>query len=222
MGAGVVRRRRGGGRAMRLALSDVSAVLVTKGDVDLQPIIDTLPYRDVHVWNNAAAPFDAKTFGRWLCAFNAPNRVWYFQDDDVIFRDHAALLKAHRAGLATLNMPPPWYERVQESWRPTGTGLGMFGGGALVPHYLARAAFAPYLAQYPSDALFLELCDLVAGTFIPWRRVDLGFEILPQATAPDRIARSPGHAERRAEMLKRVRKLVRERKRAERAGVVAA
>jgi hypothetical protein len=188
-----------------LALTDVTAILVTKGDVDLQPILESLPYRDVRIWNNATTVFDAKTFGRWLCAESpGTEKVWYFQDDDLIFRDHDALMKNHRQGLATLNMPSPWNEWVQESWEPTGRQLGMFGGGALVPRYLARAAFAPYLAKYPSDDLFLELCDLVAGTFMPWHRVDLGFETLPQATWPDRICRKPGRYERREEMRDRI------------------
>ena len=189
-----------------LALSDVTAILVTKGDVDLQPILDSLPYRDVRIWNNADTVLDAKTFGRWLCAESpGTERVWYFQDDDVIFRDHDALLREHRPGLATLNMPSPWYESVQASWEPL--YLGMFGGGALVPRYLARAAFAPYLERYGCDDLFLELCDLVAGTFIPWHRVDLGFETLPQATAPDRICRRPGNEARRELMRGRVHEL---------------
>jgi hypothetical protein len=86
----------------------------------------------------------------------------------------------------------------------------MFGGGCLVPRHLARDAFAPYLKHFHSDDLFLELCDLIGGTFMPFKRVDLGFEILPQATYPDRIATSPGHIERRAAVRQRVAAIVAE------------
>lgn len=197
---------------MRFSLNEISAILVTKGDVDLQPIIDTLPYKDIHVWDNSKTVLNARTFGRWLAAERAPGRVFYFQDDDLIFRDHMTLISAYRPGLATVNMPSPWYGRVQASWAPTGRQLGMFGGGCLVPRYLARAAFAPYLERFPSDELFLELCDLVAGTFLPWRRVDLGFDVLPQATWPNRIATAPGHTARRLQMRRRITSILEHRK----------
>lgn len=187
-----------------LPLNDISAIIVTKGDVDLQPIINSLPYKDIHIWNNSETVLDAMTFGRWLCAERVPGRVYYFQDDDLIFTRHMELIHEHQQGLATLNMPAPWNDWVQESWKSTGRPLGMFGGGALVPRYLAKAAFAPYLARYEPDKLFLELCDLVAGTFIPWHRVDLGFDVLPQATWPNRICRLPNRYDRRDEMRKRI------------------
>lgn len=188
----------------------IAAVIVTKGDVDLEPIIDTLPYDRIEVWDNSKTVLDAKTFGRWLAAERIPSELFYFQDDDVIFTEHEALLREHAktGSAATLNMPSPWYERVQHSWADTGRMLGMFGGGSIVPKYLMRGAFAPYLRHFHSDDLFLELCDLVGGTFMPWRRVDLGFEVLPQATWGDRIATSPGHSERRAAMRARVAALV--------------
>lgn len=197
---------------MGLALSptDIAAVLVTKGDVDLAPILSTLPYGSVHVWDNSKTVLDAKTFGRWLAAERIPSRLFYFQDDDLIFTQHDELIAQHleSGSMATVNMPSPWYEKVQESWALTGRPLGMFGGGSIVPKYLMRAAFAPYLDRFPADNLFLELCDLVCGTFMPWRRVDLGFKILPIANAPDRIATSPGHTERRLRMRERVTELV--------------
>lgn len=199
---------------MGLALNSergIAAVLVTKGDVDLQPIIATIPKQwPVHVWDNSKTVLDAKTFGRWLAAERVSAEWLFFQDDDVLFTEHDALVRAHRQApqMATLNMPSPWYEKVQASWAPVGRPLGMFGGGSIVPKYLAKGAFAPYLRHFHSDDLFLELCDLIGGTFIPWRRVDLGFEILPQAEWPDRIARAPGHSARRLEMRRRVKALV--------------
>ncbi len=193
---------------------DVSAVLVTRGDVDIQPMLDTMRiYGEVHVWNNAETVFNARTFGRWLAAQRSANKVWYFQDDDIIFDRHLELCAEHRAGLATLNMPSPWYEQVQKSWWDTKLPLGMFGGGALVPRYLARPAFAPYLERWGPDDLFFELCDLVAGTFIPWKRVDLGFEELPTSVAPNRICKDPERHSKRAEMRKRVAILARARAR---------
>lgn len=196
---------------MHLALMRrITAVIVTKGDVDLEPILATLPYDRVEVWDNSKTVLDAKTFGRWLAAERIPAELFYFQDDDVLFTEHERLLREHEetGQMATLNMPSPWYERVQTSWEPVGRPLGMFGAGCIVPRYLMKGAFAPYLRHFHSDDLFLELCDLVGGTFMPWRRVDLGYEILPQASYGDRIATSPGHSERRLEMRRRVAALV--------------
>src|SRR5262245_25366483 len=44
---------------------DVSAVIVTRGNVDLQPILDTLPYDDIVVWDNSKRPTDLKILGRY-------------------------------------------------------------------------------------------------------------------------------------------------------------
>jgi hypothetical protein len=51
---------------------DVSAIIVTRGDVDLTPIINTLPYQDVIVYDNCKR-HDFGIFGRYFAIREARN-----------------------------------------------------------------------------------------------------------------------------------------------------
>lgn len=91
----------------------VTAVIVTRGDVDLTPVLDSLIFDDVIVWDNSREPFaigewrngavtvgtrlaaqalapqrdlavDEMTWGRALAAELATTNVVYSQDDDII------------------------------------------------------------------------------------------------------------------------------------------
>lgn len=166
----------------------VSAVLVTRGDVDLAPILATLPYEDVVIWDNSEREWDAKPYGRYLAMDEARNEVIYFQDDDVVFTAHDELLAAYKPGRITANMPSPWYERTGYDVQRN----AQVGAGALVPKGLSWPAFDRYLAEWPMDDLFLTYCDQIHGILTPSARFDFGYEILPYATAPGRINTSPG------------------------------
>lgn len=146
-----------------------------------------MPYRDVVVWDNSER-VDAKTFGRYLALSEVSNDVVYFQDDDVLFTEHDALLAAYEPGRVTTNMPSPWFEEC----RYDEVGCLLVGAGALVPRGLPWEAFSRYLARWPCDDLFLDYCDFVHGILTPGRRLDLGYEVLPHASAPGRISTRPG------------------------------
>lgn len=72
----------------------VSACLVTRGDVPMDPILETLPKDwEVCIWDNGDPnTTDLKIFGRFMAAQYAAHDLIYFQDDDVLFREHATLL----------------------------------------------------------------------------------------------------------------------------------
>lgn len=180
--------------------SEVTAVIVTRGNVDLEPILATLPYDDVVVWDNSRHAFDSKCYGRFLAIGEAKNEVIYFQDDDILFTEHEVLLAAYEPGRITANMPSPWYETNGYDK----LGCALVGAGSLVPRDLPWPALDRYLAEYPADDLFLTYCDLVHGILTPSKRFDFGYTILPYASAPGRIYTTPGAAERRAEFLARV------------------
>ena len=74
---------------------DVTACLVTRGNVDMQRIIDTLPYGEVLIWDNSKEDVDLAVFGRYELTKRASNPVIYWQDDDVIFTEHEKLLEAY-------------------------------------------------------------------------------------------------------------------------------
>lgn len=179
-------------------MPDVSAVLVTRGDVDLQPILDLIPFDDVVIWNNSERE-DMKTYGRHLAEAECKHDVIYHQDDDILFHDFDGLLAAYRPGRITANMPSPWYEDVgYEQKRQV-----MLGGGSLIDRGLARKAFDKYLAEYPFDDDFITYCDCIVGALTPSFRVDLGFEVLPQATWPNRMSTTPGCWDRKHMMDRR-------------------
>ena len=82
-------------------LSDVTAVIPTRGDVDLAPILATLTgYREVIVWVSQDG-----CWGRYLAMKAARTELVYTQDDDLIFTAHQQLLDLHSPGRITANMP---------------------------------------------------------------------------------------------------------------------
>jgi hypothetical protein len=178
----------GGEIVSGLTASEVSAVIVTRGDVDLNPILETLPYDEVIVWDNSTKDEDAKTFGRYLAMEETSHNVVYFQDDDVIFTAHDELLAAYEPGQVTCNMPSPWYEATQyEQLR-----CSQVGAGSLVPKNLSQPAFDRYLEHWPRDDLFLTYPDHIHGILTPFTRYDFGYVVLPYASAPGRIYTTPG------------------------------
>ena len=61
----------------------VTAVLVTRGDVDLEPIVSTLIFDRLIVWNNAAVGVeDMGAYGRYAALDHVETSHVYYQDDD--------------------------------------------------------------------------------------------------------------------------------------------
>ncbi len=183
-----------------LSASDVSAVIVTRGDVDLAEILEPMPFDDIVVWDNSKRKWDAKVYGRYLGAERAArNDVIFFIDDDVVFSAFDELLAAYEPGQITSNMPSPWYERTgYDGWK-----CGMVGAGSLVPAGLWEEPFERYWKHYPVDDRFLNGCDWVFGVLAPHSRHDFGYRILDVASAPGRLWTSSGGADNRHTMLER-------------------
>lgn len=183
-----------------ITFDDVCAVIVTRGDVDLDPILSTLPYGDVVVWDNSKTEREWRCYGRYLAIGATDKQVIYFQDDDLIFTAHDALLRRYRQGRMLVNMPSPWYEVAGYDK----LDQALVGAGSLVDRDLPFPALNSYLASYPLDELFLNYADVVVGMLTPYERVDLGYEVLDYASAPGRIWTQPGAPERKQTMQNRV------------------
>jgi hypothetical protein len=182
-----------------IAVEGVAAVIVTRGDVDLASILDTLPYDETIIWDNAARGWESRCFGRYLATVETTKPYVYFQDDDIIFTAHDQLLALHEPGRMTVNMPSPWYEAAgYDKLRQA-----LVGAGSIMDRELAWPAIHRYLARYPHDDLFLTYADVVIGMLTPHKRFDLGYEVLPHASAPGRIYTTPGAAKRKQEMQRR-------------------
>ena len=181
---------------------DVCAAIPTRGNVDLGPILATLPYAEIRVRNERyRAPQGC--YGRYLAAYDTRKPLIYLQDDDLLFTAHEELLALYEPGKIVCNMPSPWYEQ---------TGYDrldqcLVGAGSIMDAGLPYPAIDKYLNEYPADDLFYDYCDVVVGMLTPYVRVDLGYEVLPYASDPGRIHTSPGAQERKEEMQRRVKEL---------------
>lgn len=159
----------------------MSAVIVTRGDVDLALLIDNLRVttgiEDIVVWNNATRPFDAKVYGRYLALPECQHDLVYVQDDDCLPHEPQSLT------LDTANLPRDRH----------GDRYAMVGWGAVFHRDAPARAFARYLREYPLDDLFLRTCDVIFATLHPFEPLDLGYDNLPWATARNRMYRHPDH-----------------------------
>lgn len=204
---GKLRRRPRVTKKRGLNPADVSAVIVTRGNVDLAPILASLPYPDVVVWNNEVMTgqigIDVKVFGRYMAIPLTKNPVIYWQDDDIVFTAHDELLAAYEPGQVICNMDQSWIDGAGY-----GDFLGMVGAGSLCDAGLPAQVFARYLAEHPSDDDLLVECDFAFGVLAPFKRVDLGY--LPRSFTddPDRLYQQPGQQERKWEMIRRARRML--------------
>jgi len=178
---------------------DVTACLVTRGDVDMDPIIESLPYDEYIVYDNSWRDPDYKTFGRYAAAHEAETQYVYFQDDDCIFRHHHVLHHLHVPGWMTAvwghGADPAGYEDI-----------AIFPGGAIVEKALVDRAFLKYLtAGFPMDDEFFYYCDYVFGCLTPHVQVHLPFEIRDVAYNGRRLADEPWAREAKAEVAARAR-----------------
>ena len=187
---------------MGLTTGDVSAVLITRGNVDMAPILASLPYEDVVLWDDRERGSNG-CYSRYLAMAEAKHEVIYFQDDDLVFTAHQQLLEAYEPGRITCNMPSPWYEREQYGE----IDCQLVGAGSLVDRELPPLAFERYLEHWPMDDQFLTWCDMINGVLTPGVRFDWGYEILPQAYAADRINTQLGSRDRKWVVLNRALEL---------------
>jgi hypothetical protein len=163
--------------------ADITACLITRGDVDMEPILATLPYPNVIVWGPDRP--ELHVYGRYAAMRHAPTRHVYTQDDDCIFRHHEQLLAAFEPGSITAvyghGETPGGYEDV-----------ALVHGGAILDRRVAFAAFDEYLLRYPYDEGFLREADMISGTIGAHHEVDLPYEIRMEiATAPNRMCNQP-------------------------------
>lgn len=114
---------------------NVSAIIVTRGDVDLKPVLRSLPEEwEVLVWNNGIGTIsrrvltetlarivtgrgelpDLAVYGRYAAIEYASNDLIYVQDDDCVVSDPTAIVDAwieQNPVVAIGNpddYPPPW------------------------------------------------------------------------------------------------------------------
>lgn len=180
------------------SIQDIAACIVTTGARDITPVLESLDigFKEVVVWDNSVMP-DLQVFGRYAAITQCNSRWIYVQDDDCIVpRDAIRYLaeERRRRGLI-VNMP--------EAHRK-GEPQALVGWGAVFEWHQPEDAFRRWRAGGGrSDEVFRRTCDIVFSVLTPFERFDLGHENLPWAHDPDRMHRTPGYAEERAEILEK-------------------
>ncbi len=193
---------------------DISAVIVTKGDVDLSPILESLPFDDIVVWDNSKEAQDAKVYGRYLGIERAKHDFVYVQDDDCIIRASYACVLSRWPELCRLgvtghrhvderqeilcNVPSPDHRKFYD-----GLGMSLVGWGAIF-HRSLVGCFEDYFAQWPKDELFLRECDRVFTSLNPFYNVQLPITHLAHAHGKDRMGMEKRHGNDLAEIRRRI------------------
>jgi hypothetical protein len=193
---------------------NVSAVIVTRGDVDLAPCFAPFAaagITDLVVWNNATAEGDLAVYGRYEAIGSATGDAILVQDDDVVLDVDSvhALTAAYVPGYVVCNMP--------RRFRDTGSydDSALVGFGAIFDRDLPARAFGRMLdsgvlpAYDPRtlEEFFNRECDTVFTMLTPRALVDLPYTDREFASAPDRLWRQPEHAAERERMRRLVRQV---------------
>lgn len=179
--------------------ADVSACLVTRGDVELTEIMESLAdFGEILVWNNAERE-DMKTSGRYFMAAEATKEIVAFQDDDFVVSDWQKILDAYEPGILTANMSAGW--RAGHDYHD----LALVGMGAVCDAWLPLDAIYRYKQHFCYDDLFHYWADFVVGVLTPWKLVDVPARVLPWGYAPNRMNAQPWFKKGKAKMIERAR-----------------
>lgn len=204
----------------------VSACLVTRGDVDMQPVIGSLPSEwEVIVWDNSGQMLwrdgkvsgwsnsvtDRMGSGRHHAAKFAKGDLIYTQDDDVIVSDPQAIVdewgyestaRGYMLGADAVNehiicnMPRLFRGHYPDS--------AMLGFGSVYHRSLPPAVFARFFATTgltEDDPLFMRESDRALTVLAPRVLVDVPKQDREFASDANRLYRQPDHIEMRERML---------------------
>lgn len=210
------------------AVITVSAVIVTRGNVDVGEILESLPdHWEKVVWCNGktlkggavgailplfSGDHDKSVYGRYEAIDYASGDVIYVQDDDCIVADPEAIVEGWlvpawgRHDHVVCNMPPAFrHDFYQEH--------ALVGFGAAFHRDAPKRAFDRFRAwevdtkSEVSRKEFYDTCDIVFTGLTPRILTHVPHTNLDWATGDDRMYRQPEHQPVRQAMLERVREI---------------
>ena len=190
--------------------SDVSAVIVTRGDVDLEPVLSSLIFEDVVVWNNGERDCDEMTHARLLATFAAENRIIYSQDDDIVHtrEDQQRIIDSYQSGVLTGCMWPEWSDGARRQGILNGYDDLVFpGSGSVYDEQLAFDCADMYLEHYPLDDFYRLWSDTIFGILAPTQQLDIRFGELPHADNDNRMSHLPNAVALKTEAIMRARRV---------------
>jgi hypothetical protein len=189
----------------------ITGIVVTRGDVDLSEILESLESLDqVIVWENGYGArelvdgrlmpsyegrmSDVAVYGRYLAIEWAAHDLIYVQDDDCIVPVEGVIATALQPGFdltrtIVANMP-------ESRWRDYPDSC-LVGWGSVFHRDLPGAAFRRFSPD--NIPAFYRECDVVFTVLTPSVKVDAGFRHLPWAEDPARaMFKRPDRAPERA------------------------
>jgi hypothetical protein len=193
-----------------LSPDQVSAVIVTRGDVDLGPVLDSLIFDDVVVWDNSKEPEDQGTYGRSLATLRARHPVVYSQDDDIVHtpQNQRTIVGAYEPRILTGCMWPEWSAGARQQGIEGGyDDLVFAGAGSVYDAATVHWAAAKYTDVFPFDDWFRLWADTIIGVIAPTKQLDVRFEALPHAEAPNRMCNLPDAAAEKKRAIERAREV---------------
>lgn len=188
--------------------NDISAVIVTRGNVDLTPVLDSLIFENVCVWDNSKADQDQMTYGRVLAAQQALNPIVYSQDDDIVHspEQQEQIVAAYSPGVLTGCMWPEWSDGARRQGIENGYDDLVFpGSGSVSDRDLWADCLDEYLTEYPQDDFFRLWSDTIIGIIAPTRQLDIRFDVLPCSEEGGRMADLVDGVAQKTEAIRRAR-----------------
>lgn len=168
---------------------NISAVIPTRGDVDLSEIIFEItrnPEIEEVVVERSDTPY-----GWYVGAMRARNDIIYYQDDDCI-TDTGAVIAAYQSGVIVNAITPQ--HAAQYPGRQTLLGFGSIFDKSLLA----------ILDGWERDEVFMRESVRVFSSIVPHKSIFPRIEILPCAMDQHRLYRQPDHAKMRKEIERRI------------------
>lgn len=157
-----------------MRLDEVTAIVVTRGNVPLDDVLASITFPKKIVYDNSAGT-DHGAFGRCTAARYVSTPYVYFQDDDLIVKPEwqRALMAEYEPGTLTVNMPtadyrpgdirPYMHHLVWQGW-----GGIMATNEVLWPHRMWLANGGRVDEDY-----YIVGGDVILGTLHPHKRLDI-------------------------------------------------
>ena len=176
-----------------LSPRSVCAVIPTRGNVCVDAIYNSLR---IHPEIGEVRFVIGDTpFNRYRVMLeDSDAQVFFTQDDDCV-TDVREVLDAYDPTVIVNAMTP----QHAENYRGAQTLIGF---GAIFHRSLVEFAFRAF--NWKHDALFYRESDRIFPTVNPHKTVFPAIEILPHASAPDRLWKQPDHNSARIEMNERI------------------
>lgn len=178
----------------------VAACLVTRGNVPMDEIIESLPPEwEVVVWDNSKRE-NLGVYGRYAAIGLTDAELIYVQDDDAVLERESLDALVNRA----MMMPAALFANMPERFRPHYPDSCLVGFGAAFGRDLPARAFE----RIERDPPFFNLtCDVFFTTLTERYLLDLPYRDRPFASDSDRMWKQADHVPMRSAALAEARAL---------------